>query len=213
MSIAKRIAVVSLSAVIALCLSITIAGSTAFAASDSSGAAKTKSAESSKKTGKSSKKPYRDGLAAYIRKVNPHVSKKKSKSMAGYFIKYGKKYKVSPRILMAMAQCESTFYSNAHNPAGYYGLMQTSASLGRRYAHVSSHKLYNPKYSIKTGAAYLHSNMKIFKNNYKKAISGYCYGSGAVKAGRYRSGHANRRIGISKKIKKYLKKHNYATGS
>ncbi len=152
---------------------------------------------------------YEKGLAAYIRKVNRNVSAANARSMAASFVYWGKKYKVRPEILMGMAQCESTFYHRAKNPAGYYGLMQTSALLGRKYAKVSPSQLLNAHHSIHTGAAYLRANMNAFGNNYVKAISGYCYGTGAVRRGRYSASYANRRIRIANNITAFLKRNKY----
>ena len=149
------------------------------------------------------------GYSAYIRKVNPRVSKKSADSMAGYFIQYAKKNKLNERYLMAMAQCESTFNQRAYNYCGYYGLMQTTAHLGRMFGGVSAGSLLNAKHSIRTGAGYLRYNMNAFNNNYFKAISGYVNGTGAVKSGYYRKEPARRRIAIKKNIDRFMKTHHY----
>jgi soluble lytic murein transglycosylase-like protein len=151
---------------------------------------------------------YKKGLAAYIRSRNGNYSKKSSMKLAGYFIYYGKKYKVDPKALMSMAQHESGFSSRAHNPAGYYGIMQTSASLGRAKGF-SKKELYVAKNSIKVAASYLRYNLKTFHYNYYKGIAGYCSGTYAVKSGHYNRTAAKVRITTLKGIKKYLKKHNY----
>lgn len=151
---------------------------------------------------------YQKGLAAYIRSKNRKVSKANSLRLAGYFIKYGKKYNVDPKVLMAMAQHESSFNARAHNPAGYYGIMQTSASLGRSHGY-SKKSLYKAQNSIKTAASYLRYNMRVFHNNYRKAVAGYCCGTYAVKKGHYSKRTANIRLKTRAKIGKYLTKHNY----
>lgn len=151
------------------------------------------------------------GYSAYIRKVNPRVSKSAADNMAGYFIKYAKQNDLNERYLMAMAQCESTFNQRAYNSCGYYGLMQTTAHLGRMFGGVSAGSLLNAKHSIRTGAGYLRYNMDAFNNNYFKAISGYVNGTGAVKSGYYRREPARRRIAIKKNIDRFMKTHNYGT--
>ncbi|WP_425756476.1 transglycosylase SLT domain-containing protein [Ihubacter sp. rT4E-8] len=168
-------------------------------------AAKTKKAKSSAASKKEAK--YKRGLAAYIRHVNPSVGKTKSLNMAGYFISKGKKYNLPPEILMAVAQNESTFYTNVCNPYGYKGLMQTSDSLARQYGYKPS-SLYKAQVSIEVGARYLSSMKKQFKS-YSKALSAYAYGPGAVKAGRYSTGIANRVLKYRDNIEKYLKRNNY----
>ena len=151
---------------------------------------------------------YKKGLAAYIRSRNKRISKARSLALAGYFIKYGKKYKVDPKALMAMAQHESSFSAKAHNPAGYYGIMQTSASLGRSHGF-SKKELYKPQNSIKVAASYLRYNLKTFHYSYTRGIAGYCCGTYAVKSGHYNKRVAVIRVKTRAGIAKYLKKHHY----
>ena len=168
-----------------------------------------KEAEQKKKAEEKKKKEekYKNGLAAYIRKINPNVSKSKSKTLAGLFIKKGDKYDLDPKVLMAIAQGESTFYTNATNPYGYKGLMQTSDSLARSYGYSPS-SLYKAEVSIEVGARYLKQMKKTYKT-YSKALSAYAYGPGAVKAGNFSYSYANRALGYRDNIKKYLKRNNY----
>jgi soluble lytic murein transglycosylase-like protein len=151
---------------------------------------------------------YQKGLAAYIRSRNKKISKARAYTLAGYFIKYGNKYNVDPKALMAMAQHESTFRAKAYNPAGYYGIMQTSASLGRSKGF-SKRELFQAQNSIKVAASYLRYNLKVFHYNYSKGIAGYCCGTYAVKKGNYSRKTASVRVKTRAKIAKYLKNHNY----
>ncbi|NLD11330.1 transglycosylase SLT domain-containing protein [Aminicella lysinilytica] len=169
-----------------------------------------KKAEAQKKAAAKKAKAlkYKKGLAAYIRGVNGNYSKAGSMKLAGYFISYGKKYNVSPLALMAMARHESGFSARAHNPAGYYGMMQTSASLGRAKGF-SKRELLVAKNSIKVAASYLRYNLKYFNYNYSKGIAGYCCGTYAVKTGHYSKTTSNARVRTMKSIKKYLVRHNY----
>ena len=151
---------------------------------------------------------YQKGLAAYIRSRNKKISRSRAYTLAGYFIKYGKKYNVDPKALMAMAQHESTFSAAAYNPAGYYGIMQTSASLGRSKGFSKS-ELFKAQNSIKVAASYLRYNLKTFHYSYVKGIAGYCCGTYAVKSGNYSRKTAALRIKTRAKIARYLKNHNY----
>lgn len=150
---------------------------------------------------------YKNGLAAYIRKINPNVSKSKSKSMAGHFISKGKKYNLDPKVLMAIAQNESTFYTNAKSPYGYKGLMQTSDALARKYGYKPS-SLYKAEVSITVGAKYLSAMKKKFKT-YTKALSAYAYGEGTVMSGNYSTKLAKKLLNTRSDITKYLKKNKY----
>jgi len=149
----------------------------------------------------------KNGLAAYIRKINPSISKTKSKNMAGYFIAKAEKYNLDPKVLMGIAQNESTFYTNAKSPYGYKGLMQTSDALARKYGYKPS-SLYKANVSIEVGARYLSTMKKEFKT-YTKAISAYAYGEGTVKSGNYSTALAKKILKTRDQISNYLKKNNY----
>lgn len=150
---------------------------------------------------------YKNGLAAYIRKINPNVSRAKSKTMAGYFISKGDKYNLDPKVLMAIAQNESTFYTSAKSPYGYKGLMQTSDALARKYGYKPS-SLFKANVSIEVGARYLGAMKKKFKT-YTKALSAYAYGEGTVMSGNYSTALAKKMLNTRSQITKYLERNNY----
>ncbi len=150
-----------------------------------------------------------NGYAAYMRTQNSSLTTAKSTKLARTYVKYAKAYNVNAKVLMAMSQCESRFYERAYNPAGYYGIMQTTAQLGRLYAGVSSNKLLKAKYSIKTGAAYLSYNLRYFNGNYTKAITGYCAGTGAAAAGAS-TAPARLRLAIKSNIDSFMVRNGYS---
>lgn len=150
---------------------------------------------------------YKKGLAAYIRYINPNVSTSKSLNMAGYFIQKGNKYNLDAKVLMAIAQNESTFYTSAKSPYGYKGLMQTSDALARKYGYKPS-SLFKAQVSIEVGARYLRA-MKNEFSTYTKALSAYAYGSGTVKSGNYSTKIANKMLKTRKQIRNYLNRNNY----
>lgn len=171
-------------------------------AEDKQSAAEVKAQEKKKADEK-----YKKGLAAYIRKTNPNVKKSKSLKMAGYFIAKGKKYNLDPKVLMAIAKNESTFYTNAKSPYGYKGLMQTSDALARKYGYKPS-SLYKAEVSIEVGARYLRTMKNKFKT-YTKALSAYAYGEGTVMSGNYSKSIAKKLLRTRKDITKYLERNNY----
>ncbi len=150
---------------------------------------------------------YRNGLAAYIRSVNPNLSKSWSKTLAQYFIDIGDKYSLDPLVLMALAQYESTFRSKVTSAAGYKGIMQTSDSLAKKYGYKPS-SLYKAKVSITVGARYLSTLKKTF-GNYTKSLSAYIYGSSAVSKGSYSKKAAYKILKTRTAIKTYLSNNNY----
>lgn len=131
---------------------------------------------------------YVKGLAAYIRTVNGNISKKTAQNYARYFIKYGDKYDLDEKLLMALAQTESTFNHDSVSSEDCKGMMQTSDGVGRN-AGYEPHELFTPRISIKVGARYLeykldeHGSMKL-------ALTAYNQGSGSVNSGNYSLGFA-----------------------
>lgn len=152
---------------------------------------------------------YKKGLAAYIRKTNPNVGKKKSLNMAGLFISKGKKYDLDPKFLAAVAQRESTFKSGAYNGAGEgcRGLMQISTSLSRSYGYKKK-SMYNMAKNIEVGAKYLRSLKDEF-GTYTKTYAAYAYGPGNVRRGNYSTKGAKQVLKTRKQIRTYLKKNGY----
>ena len=150
---------------------------------------------------------YRNGLASYMRKINPKMGKVWSRNLAQTFIDAGKKYDLDPKILMALAQRESGFNSKATSPYGYKGMMQTSDGLARRYGYKPS-SLYKAEVSIDVAARYLGGMKKEF-GTYTKALSGYVYGGYAVQKGRYSTAAAKAMLQTRREIKAYLEKYNF----
>lgn len=156
---------------------------------------------------KAADEQYKKGLAAYIRKVNSNVSRSRSLTMAGHFIAKGKKYNLDPKVLMAIAKNESTFYAGAKSPYGYKGLMQTSDALARKYGYKPS-SLYKAEISIEVGARYLRAMKNRFKT-YTKSLSAYAYGEGTVMSGNYSTSLAKKLLKTREDISRYLKRNNY----
>lgn len=151
---------------------------------------------------------FKKGLARYIRLKNHSLSKKTAFRYAGYFIKYGKKYTVDPKALMAIACHESRFSAGAYNAAGYYGMMQTSATIGRN-AGFSTTELFRAKNSIKAAAKLYSYNLNVFRGRHYMAFAGYCAGTYGAKSGHYNASIVGARAVTRKNIRIYMKKHGY----
>ncbi|MGN0708608.1 MAG: transglycosylase SLT domain-containing protein [Anaerovoracaceae bacterium] len=150
---------------------------------------------------------YRYGIAKYIHKRG--VSWKDSKRIAKHFYTYAKKNKVSVAALMSIAQHESNFREKAYNPAGYYGLMQCSAQIGRSWAGVGTSKLLTAKYNIKAGSGLFRYNVKTL-GSYYMGFAGYQAGTYGAKAGRYSRSAVASRVRVMNSIRSYLKKYRKA---
>ena len=150
---------------------------------------------------------YRNGLASYMRSKNSSLGKVWSRNLAQTFIDIGEKYGIDPKVLMAVAQRESTFRSKATSPYGYKGMMQTSDWLAKHYGYDPS-DLYKPEVSIEVAARYLKSLKKTF-GTYTLALCGYMYGGTAVKNGNFSKKGAWKVMNTRSEIQDYLEKYNF----
>lgn len=150
---------------------------------------------------------YQKGLAAYIRGKNKNLSKKWSIKLAGYFIKSGKKNKIDPKVLMALAQRESNFRAKARSKYGYKGMMQCTSSFAKAYGYKAS-ELYQADVSIEIAARYLRT-MKNRHESYRKAIACYVCGSGAVAKGVHSREPGRSVMKTRDKIQRFLTEKNY----
>ena len=171
---------------------------------------KNQSSQTKKETTKKNTKTvskYQKGLAAYIRSKNPKLSKNWSITLAGYFIKSGKKNNIDPKVLMALAQRESNFNAKATSKYGHKGMMQCTSAFARSYGYKSA-DLYKAHISIEVAARYLRA-MKNKHETYQKAIACYVCGSGAVEKGIHSREPGRSVMKVRKNIQKFLKKNNY----
>lgn len=150
---------------------------------------------------------YQKGLAAYIRGKNKNLSKEWSIKLAGCFIKSGKKNKIDPKVLMALAQRESNFRAKARSKYGYKGMMQCTSSFAKAYGYKAS-ELYQADVSIEIAARYLRT-MKNRHESYRKAIACYVCGSGAVAKGVHSREPGRSVMKTRDKIQRFLTEKNY----
>ena len=150
---------------------------------------------------------YQKGLAAYIRSKNRKLSKQWSITLAGYFIKSGKKHDIDPKVLMGLALRESNFRAKAKSRYGYKGMMQCGDSFAKRYGYKPS-DLYKANVSIEIAAKYLKAMKKRHKT-YSKAICCYVCGSGAVARGIHSREPGRSVMKVRSNIKTFLKNNRY----
>lgn len=150
---------------------------------------------------------YQKGLAAYIRSRNPKIGKKWSITLAGYFIKSGKKNDIDPKVLMGLALRESNFRAKATSRFGYKGMMQCGDAFARSYGYKPS-DLYKADVSIEIAARYL-KTMKKRHKSYSKAICCYVCGSGAVARGTHSREPGRSVMKVRKRIQTFLEKNGY----
>lgn len=150
---------------------------------------------------------YKEGLAHYMRRINTNMGEKWSLNLAQCFIDTAEKYDLDERVLMAMAQRESRFNSQAKSAYGYKGMMQTSDWLAKHYGYKVK-DVFDYEVSLDVAARYLRSLKDSFKT-YTKALSGYVYGGVRVKNGNYSTKHAKKILETRDTITEFLEKRNY----
>ncbi len=150
---------------------------------------------------------YLNGLSAYIRHINGNVSKTEADVMAESFVKYAEKYNVDEKIVMAVAQNESTYYSDAVSCENFKGLMQTGDGLAEN-AGYSPSELFNPEISIKVGSKYLSAKIDEF-GDIRLALTAYNQGSGSVHSGNYSTGYADLAINRAEAVEAFLQTNGY----
>lgn len=149
------------------------------------------------------------GRAAYIVHINPNVKMRTAANMVRYFDAYGRIYGVDPILLMAVAQCESTYYPSILNKYNCAGLMQIKLSTGKAYGF-SKAQLLQIKPNIQMGSIYLGEALKTFGGDKVKALSSYNFGIGSVKKGSYNTKYANKVLSKCNNINSFLKSRGYA---
>lgn len=163
--------------------------------------------EAKEKEKREQEERYFDGLSAYIRHVNRNVTSAEADAMVECFVKYGEKYNVDEKVVMAIAQNESTYYADAVSCEDYKGLMQTGDGLARN-AGYDPGQLFNPEVSIKVGARYLSIKMDEF-GDLRLALTAYNQGSGSVHSGNYSTGYADLAIERTAAMEHFLANRGY----
>ena len=150
---------------------------------------------------------YIRGLSAYIRHVNSNVLENEALLMAENFVKYAEQYGVDEKIVMAVAQNESTYYSDAVSCENYKGLMQTGDGLAEN-AGYDPMQLFDPAVSIKVGARYLGIKLEEF-GDMRLALTAYNQGSGSVHSGNYTTGYADLAMARAAYMEDFLTENGY----
>lgn len=150
---------------------------------------------------------YREGLAAYITSVNDTVTDSEALAMVDCILEQAEQYQMDEKLIMAVAQTESTYYSDAVSCANYKGLMQTGDVLAEE-AGYSPEDLFNPEVSIAVGAGYIDDQLETF-GDVQLALAAYNQGPGAVYDGSYSTGYADLTLKRVENIEAFLLEEGY----
>lgn len=151
---------------------------------------------------------YQEGLAAYITSVNGTVTEERAEEMVACILDYAEKYELDEKLIMAMAQTESTYYSDAVSCADYKGLMQTGDILAEE-AGYEPDDLFDPEVSIAVGTDYMDAQMETFDQDMILALTAYNQGPGSVYEGDYSTAYANQTMEHMENIELFLENQGY----
>jgi soluble lytic murein transglycosylase-like protein len=114
----------------------------------------------------------------HVYRSNARVDKRVPASLRPIIEQAGRRHKVDPRLIAAVARRESRFRARAVSPVGARGLMQlmprTARWLGVKDA-------FNPRQSIFAGTKYLSMLLRQYNGNLDLTLAAYNAGPGAVK--------------------------------
>jgi hypothetical protein len=111
---------------------------------------------------------------------------------AGYINQYAHRYGISPELVAAVIEAESSFQPKALSRAGAYGLMQVipgtwnqmnkelSICVGRHEGACTKECYYDPELNIHMGTAYLSKLVNQYNSNIIYALAAYNSGPGSV---------------------------------
>ncbi|MDR1135222.1 MAG: transglycosylase SLT domain-containing protein [Clostridiales Family XIII bacterium] len=153
---------------------------------------------------------FNKGLADYINQRNKNVSVSRSQELVFLFKRAAMMNNLDTKLLLAVAQKESNFRTDARNRSGATGLMQimpkTAAAMG-----VTTDRLLDAKTSIDKGAEYIRTQLNRYDDNVGLALSAYNQGSGNVSRGTFSRGYAESVNNIMAGIDDYLVNGGYGT--
>lgn len=114
----------------------------------------------------------------HVYRANVRVDKRVPATLRPIIEQAGRKHKVDPRLIAAVARQESRFRTRAVSPVGARGLMQlmprTARWLGVKDA-------FNPRQNIFGGTKYLSMLLRQYNGNLDLTLAAYNAGPGAVK--------------------------------
>ncbi len=153
---------------------------------------------------------YNRGLTAYIRAKNSSISQSKALMLVFLFKHEAKINGVNERLLMAMAQKESSFRTDAVG-SGAVGIMQIMPATAQRFG-ISRGELFDAHINIELGSKYIADKIDYYGNQ-TTALSAYNQGGAAISRGSYTTRYANKISGAEDTLASYLVKNGYGLGN
>lgn len=123
----------------------------------------------------------RESIAAALAQRAPHLPEERRRRLRDGFLRAESEFDVDVFLLMAVAERESHFRSDARGPQGSLGLLQIRPGTGRAVAErhdiewPGDHALLEPVRNIRIGAAYL-AEMRERFGSWDLALTAYSHG-------------------------------------
>lgn len=117
----------------------------------------------------------------HVYRPNARVDSRVPASLRPIIEEAGRRHKVDPRLIAAVARRESRFRTRAVSPVGARGLMQLMPRTARALGVKDP---FNPRQNIFGGTKYLNMLLKQYNGDLELSLAAYNAGPGAVK--RYR---------------------------
>ncbi|MGI6732079.1 MAG: lytic transglycosylase domain-containing protein [Anaerovoracaceae bacterium] len=155
---------------------------------------------------------YNQGLVNYIKGCNKNYTTSRAQELVFMFKRAAEVYNIDEKILMAVAQRESTFNPKAKGGSGSLGMMQVMPATGRAYG-LSTAQLLDAQTSINFGAMYLSNNINAYKGDLVKGFSAYNQGPSRVNRGSHSTRYATRVMSTMNNIDSYLTSNGYGSGN
>ncbi len=155
---------------------------------------------------------YNRGLINYILHKNKNLSQGWAAMLVFLFKHEAEVNGVDEKLLMAMAQKESTFRHDAVGRNGPVGLMQIMPGTAERYG-ISRSELFDPHTNIEFGTKYIKDKLVQYNNDQTIALSAYNQGGLAISRGSYNTRYATNIAGAEKTINQYLTNNGYGLGN
>ena len=154
---------------------------------------------------------YNRGLANYIISRNKSITAAKATMLVFLFKHEADVNNIDEQLLLAMAQKESTFNTDAGSGSGARGIMQIMPSTAERY-NIDPADLYDAHINIEFGAKYIGDKIKYYKDE-TIALSAYNQGGLAISRGTYTTRYAGRVSDAQKTLETYLVNNGYGLGT
>ncbi|MBN7773063.1 lytic transglycosylase domain-containing protein [Clostridium aminobutyricum] len=151
---------------------------------------------------------YNKGLVNYILNYNGSISTSYAQELVFMFKRAATVNRVDEKLLMAIAQKESTFNPLAVSTGGARGLMQIMPATGANFG-LNADQLLDARSNIAVGAYMISNGLTNYGGDTTRALSAYNQGSARVSRGTYSTAYATRIMSAYSGVQNFLSANGY----